>query len=129
MVKNLKEKYDCYLTIAEDKKLITIIDEYLEKINTSNKISSKKNTRKLSDEKPHINLDEYEIVKIIDAEFNECEAYYRQCEKNATKLYNTNKKHIGFYRDKLIDEEEEVPDVMKTKKWICITSRYKITYM
>ena len=82
VVKDLKEKHDCYLTIAEDKKLITIIDEYLEKINTSNKISSKKNIRKISDEKPNINLDEYEIVKIIDAEFNECNAYYKQCEKN-----------------------------------------------
>ena len=30
------------------------------------------------------------------------------------KPVNTNKKHIGFYRN-WIDEEEEVPDVMKTK--------------
>uniref|UniRef100_A0A6C0JBR3 Uncharacterized protein n=1 Tax=viral metagenome TaxID=1070528 RepID=A0A6C0JBR3_9ZZZZ len=116
IIKDLKEKDNFHLTIAEDKFLKSKITQILE-----TKSKTLENTKQEKDDlsinkssKYDFNIADLEQLTIIDNDFNEFTCYIYFDHKSNNLLFTKNKKQIGFYRE-WIDDDDEVPDDFKTK--------------
>ena len=129
VIKDLKEKHNFYVSIAEDKILKNKIENYIKhKVsNIENEIEDE-TENEIEDETENeiedtfdnyssldtININTLETIKIIDTDHNDQRLFILDDKEGYIRLYNDTKNLAGYYRH-WIDDDDEVPYLCKTQ--------------